>query len=96
MDIGTAIATSVGIVTVGGALLAILKPSKSSNGKEDRYVGSKAETEIGKLWDEKQSKEMCLEITTGIKSDITEIKESQKATIKGITDIQQTLINWRS
>jgi len=93
MDYATAIPVSVGIIAVVGGLLQFRK-NGNGNGK-NKHMSDEAKVSITKLWDEKQSKEMCSEIVGGVKDDITEIKESQKDTKKGINDIQQTLLNWK-
>jgi hypothetical protein len=99
MDIGSGMALSVGIVTVGGGLLTMYRlRSNKTNGSlfvnRPQWMSSETKAEIGKLWDEKQSKEQCLTIANGIKEDIEEIKTSQQLTQKGISEIQSTLINW--
>lgn len=93
MDYATAIPISVGIIAVVGGLLKF-KSSGNGNGK-GKHMSDEARVSVTKLWDQKQDTKMCDHIVGGFKDDITEIKESQKDTKRGIQDIQQTLINWK-
>lgn len=96
MDYATAIPISVGVITGAGLLYKFFTPNKGGENITTRpkWMSEESKAEVGKLWDEKQSKEQCIEISTTIKKDIDEIKKSQALTQTGIQDIQKTLINW--
>ena len=98
MDYAAAIPISIGILAIAGSLTKLYTVKKNGNGNgnsKNKYMSDEAKVSTTKLWEDKQSKEMCEVITGGFKDDITEIKDSQKETKKGIQDIQQTLINWK-